>query len=1094
MPSSRRLLWIPLVLAFTVAACTSAGRKKKDDGSDGSDGTDGTDGVVATCENGTLDPDETDVDCGGACGVCADGKSCADNGDCKSGTCGVTYVCLSSACGNGKLDPPETKIDCGGDCPLCLGDGCSANDQCQSGFCDSAGTCAIPSCTDGIKNGAETGVDCGAGDCSPCTDGQGCLTATNCASGFCNQGKKCATPSCTDAEKNADETDVDCGGSCGPCADGKACADKDDCESGKCNDGKCTALAGTCADGQKNGDETDLDCGGGCDGCGFDKDCKAPGDCKSGICNAGKCSPPASCSDGDQSPGETDVDCGGSDCPGCALGQICKSYTDCLSVACGQGRCVEPACPDEVLNGDETDVDCGGPECPACGDGKKCTVGTDCDGGNCTGGFCGSCTDGKKNGNESDVDCGGACDLCALEKACQSDADCASNICDASKCVSCSDGKQNGNETDVDCGGSDCDPCTDGDTCKAASDCQNGACGADKTCCTPNACGSCGAPPAETCNGKDDDCDGGTDEELTAEPCANQKGACTGSKATCSGSGGWKCSAENYTSPEYQGTETTCDKVDNDCDGQTDEGSCAACGAAVTKVTGLENLQDVEIGYEWFAVVQDKPAGALSGYNTQSFDRYAYIVTDEGIDNVLNDVVNGPGLASDGSKLYMALRQTLSFSNYFMVGVVGAFNFDDWLTLESDIPDGNHMSPVAVGDGKLAAAHVQGPGYQLIGDKSDGLTFDAGWDSITLSSGFDSAVHVKIDDAGLVHYLFRIAPGAEGDLVYRNWDSGDVEIAAMVGVPDLAVSGAGDVYAVYLKSKTVTLHAKDAENDEFDTPVTIASNISSQNVAVDVGPDGLVYVAWVENSFKVGLARYNPATKKVETFGAKTLGAGSDLVSRLEIEVEAGGLIHIGTWMNRLDTDTFYFATTCKGYTGETACTPNCSGKLCGDNGCGGSCGTCTGGKTCNASGQCVSSCTPNCAGKTCGDNGCGGACGTCTGGKTCNASGQCVASTGLYGVPAGCIVQTYACNPVSNQNCQAGHACDQDTNGNFVCYPPPNDVPKGGSCDNQSTFCQGGASCYSGVCTPYCCSSADCTGGKACTPLFTDGTIGICL
>jgi hypothetical protein len=104
------------------------------------------------------------------------------------------------------------------------------------------------------------------------------------------------------------------------------------------------------------------------------------------------------------------------------------------------------------------------------------------------------------------------------------------------------------------------------------------------------------------------------------------------------------------------------------------------------------------------------------------------------------------------------------------------------------------------------------------------------------------------------------------------------------------------------------------------------------------------------------------------------------------------------------------------------------------------------------------------------------------------------VASTGLYGVPAGCIVQTYACNPVSNQNCQAGHACDQDTNGNFVCYPPPNDVPKGGSCDNQSTFCQGGASCYSGVCTPYCCSSADCTGGKACTPLFTDGTIGICL
>ncbi len=35
------------------------------------------------------------------------------------------------------------------------------------------------------------------------------------------------------------------------------------------------------------------------------------------------------------------------------------------------------------------------------------------------------------------------------------------------------------------------------------------------------------------------------------------------------------------------------------------------------------------------------------------------------------------------------------------------------------------------------------------------------------------------------------------------------------------------------------------------------------------------------------------------------------------------------------------------------ACTPDCSGKVCGDNGCGGSCGDCTGGLVCDASGQC---------------------------------------------------------------------------------------------------------------------------------------------
>ena len=40
--------------------------------------------------------------------------------------------------------------------------------------------------------------------------------------------------------------------------------------------------------------------------------------------------------------------------------------------------------------------------------------------------------------------------------------------------------------------------------------------------------------------------------------------------------------------------------------------------------------------------------------------------------------------------------------------------------------------------------------------------------------------------------------------------------------------------------------------------------------------------------------------------------------------------------------------------------------------------------------------CTPQCSGKQCGDDGCGGACGNCAGGDSCNGSGQCVGgSTG---------------------------------------------------------------------------------------------------
>lgn len=52
-----------------------------------------------------------------------------------------------------------------------------------------------------------------------------------------------------------------------------------------------------------------------------------------------------------------------------------------------------------------------------------------------------------------------------------------------------------------------------------------------------------------------------------------------------------------------------------------------------------------------------------------------------------------------------------------------------------------------------------------------------------------------------------------------------------------------------------------------------------------------------------------------------------------------------------------------------TVCTPKCSGKNCGDNGCGGQCGTCDHDEVCNA----ISICTP----KSDGGNGCGFAGGT---------------------------------------------------------------------------------------------------------------------
>ena len=69
---------------------------------------------------------------------------------------------------------------------------------------------------------------------------------------------------------------------------------------------------------------------------------------------------------------------------------------------------------------------------------------------------------------------------------------------------------------------------------------------------------------------------------------------------------------------------------------------------------------------------------------------------------------------------------------------------------------------------------------------------------------------------------------------------------------------------------------------------------------------------------------------------------------------------------------------------------PDCTGKVCGDDGLGGSCGICPEGQECSADGtECL--CAPSCQDRECGDNGCGGTCGICPLGKSCQWNGKCM-------------------------------------------------------------------------------------------------------
>ena len=86
---------------------------------------------------------------------------------------------LYGQCSNGIKDENEADVDCGGVCPPCEdGKICNEDSDCLSNYCNPDGMCSTPSCNDGWQNQDESDVDCG-GNCEKCENGRSCITGDN---------------------------------------------------------------------------------------------------------------------------------------------------------------------------------------------------------------------------------------------------------------------------------------------------------------------------------------------------------------------------------------------------------------------------------------------------------------------------------------------------------------------------------------------------------------------------------------------------------------------------------------------------------------------------------------------------------------------------------------------------------------------------------------------------------------------------------------------------------------------------------------------------------------------------------------------------
>ena len=169
-----------------------------------------------------------------------------------------------------------------------------------------------------------------------------------------------------------------------------------------------------------------------------------------------------------------------------------------------------------------------------------------------------------------------------------------------------------------------------------------------------------------------------------------------------------------------------------------------------------------------------------------------------------------------------------------------------------------------------------------------------------------------------------------------------------------------------------------------------------------------------------------------------------------------------------------------------TSCTADCTGKECGSDGCGGSCGSCLEGYSCKT-GTCILNqvCVPACEGKECGLDGCDGVCGVCVPPKQCNASGTCYDPADCTPDCAGKVCGSDGCEGscgdcIAPRQCNAHGLCVDPTHPSIdVPVQPGTDVPV---VDTSGTQCPAGFVVFYGTCKAVVEEDDGTSGGSDCS------------